>query len=431
MVPDSAVTETNRTSRRNYRLGVISGIAFELYKVFLSTPLVMTWFLSELTHSNLLIGLLIPIDYGGWYFLQFVLSNHVQRRGYTLPIYRRMAAIRIPALGLLAAAAFVLQDRTVLLWAFMFLFTVHAVASGVAGLPFLDVVLKTVPARRRGMYFGWRRFLGGILGLAAGGVVTWVLSNRFPLSFPDNYAVLFSLGFLVVALYTGSFSLIDEPVGEVNPAHVGIVQQFRRALALARRDENYARYLGIRMMIAVTGFATPFYTVYARRRAGVSEDIVGVYLMALTLSALIANLIFGLVGDRYGNRRLLRLMSILSLVPPGLAFLSASGGMGGGSPALSFALVFVFYGLQTSADIIGSYNYVMELAPALERAIYIGFANGLAGLVYLLSPAAGALVDAFGFRPLFLFAGSCAMIATYLSFRLVEPRSASAKLDGP
>lgn len=58
-------------------------------------------------------------------------------------------------------------------------------------------------------------------------------------------------------------------------------------------------------------------------------------------------------------------MAILSSVPPGLAFLSAWGGMGSGSPALFFTPVFVFYGLQTSADIIGSYNYVMELAPSM------------------------------------------------------------------
>jgi hypothetical protein len=53
---------THRSLRRNYQLGVLSGVAFELYKVFLSTPLVFTWFVSELTHSNLIIGLLIHID---------------------------------------------------------------------------------------------------------------------------------------------------------------------------------------------------------------------------------------------------------------------------------------------------------------------------------------------------------------------------------
>jgi MFS family permease len=413
--------------KRNFRLGVISGVAFELYKVILSTPLVMTWFLSELTQSNLIIGLLVPIDYGGWFFLQFLLSNYVGRRRRALPIYRRTATVRIAALGLMALTTFLIADRTVLLVIFLVLFSVHALATGVAGLPFLVVVLKTVPPRRRGMYFAWRRFLGGILGLAAGGLIAWVLSDRFPLGFPDNYAVLFTLGFVVVAIYIGSFCMIEEPEGVVDPERVGVIRQFRRAIALARGDSDYARYLWIRMLIAITGFATPFYTVFARRRLGAAEDMVGIYIMAMTLSALIANLACGMIGDRYGNRGLVRLMTLLSIVPPALAIGLPRAQIGLLPAALSFSLVFVFYGLQTSADVIGSYNYVMELAPPTERAIYIGFANGVAGLVLFASPLAGAIADAFGFLPLFVFAVACAIIAGYLSLGLDEPRSPQAQ----
>jgi MFS family permease len=326
-------------------------------------------------------------------------------------------------LGLLALAAFLISDRLLLLVVFMTLFSVYALATGVAGLPFLVVVLKTVPPRRRGMYFGWRRFLGGLLGLAAGALIAWVLSDRFPLSFPDNYAVLFTLGFVVVAIYIGSFCRIEEPAAEVNPERLGIIQQFRRALSLARVDGDYARYLGVRMLIAVTGFATPFYTVFARRRLAAAKDMVGIYIMAMTLSALIANLICGAIGDRYGNRWLVRLMAMLSLLPPLLAIWLPRAPSVGMAQAILFTLVFVFYGLQTSADVIGSYNYVMELAPTAERAIYIGFANGVAGLVFFMSPVAGAMVDRFGFTPLFVFTASCAIIAWYLSLGLHEPRS--------
>ena len=80
---------------RNFRLGVISGIAHNLYTTVLSTGLVMTWFLSELTHSNLLISLLIPIELGSWYFLQLLLSGYVQRRPRAMPLYRLMAVLRL------------------------------------------------------------------------------------------------------------------------------------------------------------------------------------------------------------------------------------------------------------------------------------------------------------------------------------------------
>jgi hypothetical protein len=83
--------ETRSHLRRNFTLGVISGVAYNLYVAVLSTELVMTWFLSELTESNLLISLLVPIELGSWYFLQLVLSGCVQRRPRTMGLFSRVA----------------------------------------------------------------------------------------------------------------------------------------------------------------------------------------------------------------------------------------------------------------------------------------------------------------------------------------------------
>ena len=145
--------------QRNFGLGVVSGVAYNLYTAVLSTQLVITWFLSELTDSNLLISLLIPIEMGSWFFLQLILSGYVQRQPRALPLYRLMAIARLAAVALLALAAVSLDHTESLLVACLVLFTVGSVASGVAALPFLSVVAKTIPPGRRGMYFGWRRFL--------------------------------------------------------------------------------------------------------------------------------------------------------------------------------------------------------------------------------------------------------------------------------
>jgi MFS family permease len=68
-------------------------------------------------------------------------------------------------------------------------------------------------------------------------------------------------------------------------------------------------------------------------------------------------------------------------------------------------------------------NYVMEIAPAVERAMYIGFANGVVGMALFVSPLGGAVVDWLGFAPLFVFALLCAFLAVVFSLRLEEPRA--------
>jgi MFS family permease len=90
---------------------------------------------------------------------------------------------------------------------------------------------------------------------------------------------------------------------------------------------------------------------------------------------------------------------------------------------LIFALVFVIQGVHNTARAIGSINFLLELAPPIERAIYVGAANGAVGLAVFLSPLGGAIVDWLGFESLFLFSLAWSLIAVVLSLSLEEPRN--------
>jgi MFS family permease len=412
--------------RRNYWLGVISGIAYNFYIAVLSTELVLTWFLSELTDSNLLISLLVPIEMGSWLFLQLLLSGYVQRWPRALPLYRVMAGVRVIALILLSLATFVLDGPGVLLVVFMVTFTVNSVAAGVAALPFLNVVAKTIPPTRRGMYFGWRRFVGGLLGLSGGALVKLLLSPGFPLSFPDNYGLLFVLGCLITIVLVGTFSFVKEPEEVVDPQRVRLSEQLRRAARLPAHDHSYRRYLGLRVAIVAANYALPFYAVYARRTLNAPDDMVGVYLIGLTLAGVLSNLILGQLGDRRGNRLLMRVVALSATLPPVLALLIGHLPEVGLEKSVLFIMVFVLQGVHRTAGAIGSNNYVLELAPSIQRVLYLGFANGVVGLILFMSPVSGLVVDWLGFEPLFAFSLACSLIAVMLSLGLDEPRKRQA-----
>jgi hypothetical protein len=421
--------ETRSHLRRNFTLGVISGVAYNLYVTVLSTELVMTWFLSELTESNLLISLLVPIELGSWYFLQLVLSGYVQRRPRTMGLYRAMASVRVVALIVLTLATLTLEGTSVLLVVFLAAFTANSVAAGVAALPFLNVVAKTIPPTKRGMYFGWRRFAGGFLGLFGGVLVKVILSPGSGLSFPDNYALLFFLGCLVTIALVGTFSFVVEPAEFTDSHRAGLVEQFRRAVRLPMQDRSYRRYLGLRLAIVAVGYALPFYAVYARRVLNAPDDRVGIYIIGSTTASVLSNLVAGHLSDRYGNRLLMRLAALTAVLPPVVALLIARLPEMGLDRSMLFVLVFVFQGLHTAAHSIGSNNYVLELVPSIERVLYISLAHGIVGLAIFISPLGGAIVDWLGFEPLFLFALICGVVAVILSLGLGEPRKASASAD--
>lgn len=409
---------------RNFILGVISGVAYNLNAALLSTQLVMTWFVSELTESNVLISLLVPIEIGTWYLLQPFLSRYVRRRSKALPLYRAMAVIRVGALVALSLATALMGSQPSLLPVFMGLFTVYCVAAGTAALPFLSVVAKTIPPERRGRYFGWRRFAGGLLAMGGAVLVKTVLSPGFALNFPNNYAVLFAGGCVVTLVMVVSFCLVDEPSGPADADEGVVTGSFRRRLAKALQDGNYTRYLGVRVALAVASWALPFYAVYARRVLGVSGGAVGTYVMASTGASVVSNLALGWLADRHGNRLLVRLAALSAALPPAAALvISRLTG-----PALQhgalFTSIFVFMGLHRTAHSIGSNNYVLELGSESQRVTYVSAAHGFVGLALLGSPLGGAMVDWLGFDVLFATCLVSALAAVLLSLRLREPREA-------
>jgi hypothetical protein len=92
--------------RRNFILGVLNGAEWQLSEVLIDASLVLTWFVSLLTNSNFIIGLIGPIRNGGWFLPQLLVSGYLLRQKRKLPLYRKVGIVRSAALGLLAASTF-------------------------------------------------------------------------------------------------------------------------------------------------------------------------------------------------------------------------------------------------------------------------------------------------------------------------------------
>lgn len=416
-----------RHLRRNFLLGVCNGILFNLSGALTETSLVLSWFASQLTGSNFLIGLIGPIRDGGWFLPQLLVSGYLQRQRRKLPWYNAVAVVRGISWGLMALAIFLVRDRRLLLLLFYLLLTVTSFGAGLAGLSFMDIVGKAIPPRRRGAFFSARLFFGGIAALGGSALVGYLLGGRSGLEFPTNYAVLMFVSFITISLAMGAFALVVEPVEETNSEHVPLSRQLRRALELPRRDVNYRRFLLMRFCLMLAQLATPFYIVYAQQAFGVSASMLGVYQTGLTLASVLSNLIWGRISDRQGNRRLLRISNLLGMTMPltalVLAPLSRLIPASEGVIPYLFTVIFVLLGSYRPATGIGNINYLLEIVPADERPLYIGFTNTVLGVAMFTSALGGLIVDLAGFAALFWLALIFYGLAFILSLRLCEPRA--------
>ncbi len=409
--------------RRSFALGVLNGALFEFAERLIDPPLVLTWFVSRLTSSNLLIGLVSPLGDAGWFLPQIFISGFVQRMPRKMPSYTAAAVIRVFSWISLGLALW-LADNPVLLLALFFLFyTIARLAAGLGGLGFFEVVAKTIPADRRGSFFAWRMLTGGLLGLGAGWVTRAAL-ERFP--FPQGHAVLFFLYCLIATPAMVAFIIIREPPGIASPRTVTLGEQLRRAGVFLRNDPAFRRYMAVRTALGLAGIALPFYGIYARNVLGAPEGMVGVYIAARVAAQLLSNLPWGWVSDRQGNRLVMLWVSLgsglISLIALALVVgVSVFSPQGAFLPYLVLPLFLLDGALRPAAALVGN-NFLLELVPETERPLYLGLANTLIGIVVLVSGLGGLIVDLLGFAGLFGISTSLALLAWWWARGLPDPR---------
>jgi MFS family permease len=230
--------------------------------------------------------------------------------------------------------------------------------------------------------------------------------------------------FLIPAM--AIFTLVREPPGVTMRETVATKEQLRRARQLLQKNATYRRYVTVRLLMALTGIALPFYSVYAKNVLGAQASMAGIYSATIIGARLLSNLVIGWISDHRGNRLVMRLFVAgraltLLLALALVGFVSFASPQGAWLPYLALPLFFLDGALFPAGLLSGS-NFLMELVPETERAIYMGLTNTLSGIVTLLSVLGGLLVDLLGFAGLFAAALALCVIGLRLSAGLPEPR---------
>ena len=424
-MPADARSIAAKNNRRNYILGMINGASFGFVDSIVSPYLVLSVFVNALGAPNLLVGFLPAIANGGWYLPQFLISHRIQQLPRKQIVYRSAAVARVICWALLIAATFLIAHNPILLLVVFFaLYTVNNLAAGFAGTPFMDIVAKTIPVERRGTYFGRRDLWGALLSIAAGYLIGILLNPDLAPAFPFNFGLIFTLATLAVITGLGAFSLVVEPTETTSVKSITFFDQVRAARRLVRANPVYRRFLLTRIVLAVSDIATPFYAIYATRVLGISPETIGVYIGISTLAGLIANPLWSRASERRGNRSvLLGAASCLLAVPLlalGFGFLPPGPALG-----LPFGVLFLLYGIARPAANIAYPSYLLEIAPAPERPLYISFTNTVLGVATLVPVIGGTLLDLLGFRALFLIALGISLTAWWLARGMIELRQSA------
>lgn len=401
MLEAEAAPLIEKNFRWNFTVNVLDGATFWFGLSFLSTAVVLPLFVSHFTTNPLLIGLIAFLTAAGPLVPQLLVAKAVAQapRKIVFPAHIGFFFERLPLI-LLPAAVWLWADGQPVwaLAAFFVLYGWHCAGVGVILVGWQDLIAKIIPEGRRGRFFGLTNFIGNGTGLLGALALPLVLAGS---DFRTGFTLAFGTAALCMLVSWGFLMLTREPPVESQAPAVSWADYFVSLPAILRRDLRFRRFLVSQSLTALSGMAAGFLLVHAVRTGGLSDAQAGAFTVWLQAGLALANLGFGFLADRFGHRHGLEWGLVLNVVSLVLAWLLAAPWV--------FAVIFFLRGAMAAAQFISGNALVYEFCAPADRAVYLGLANTLPGLVGALAPLLGGLLGSlFGYPVLFALSAGVA-----------------------
>jgi len=350
--------------------------------------------------ANMLVMLMAPL-----------LTERVgNRKKIILPGVLIQALLYLPMLALV----FIFPTNQV--WWLIALVTLSTAAGGIIGPPWGAMMADLVPTEMRGSYFGTRNRINSIISLifsfVAGGLLQ-IFTGDTRLAF----MIIFAGAFVgrIISLYF--LAAMVEP-------HTTIPESgTRESLAQITRglfSTNIGRFIIFAMFLSFAqSLGAPFFSPYILKELKInymSYQIINAFSIVVQFLVMTW---WGKHADRFGNRKILRICSLMIPFVPMLWLVSPN--------VVWICTVQVYSGFAWAGFNLCAGLFIYDAAPPENRARYIALHGALS--------AAGAMMGAFvggnigdylpqikgsNYLTLFLLSGVLRLAVVLLLFRKIE-----------
>ena len=379
--------------KRNFAANFVHGVLGMTGFRLIYAPTIIPAYLHAITGSTAAVGLGTALLQLGSTISPIASGQRIEHRTHILPYAIRVGSLmRVAILGL-ALAGWLLTGRW-LIGVTLALFLFLGFFSGAQRVAFQMLMAKLIPIKRRGRLQGYRNFAGG----AIAAVLAWVAGNWFIAGhwLGNGYSTTFLFAFVLTSMGLLALQLmVREPTAPASRPQRSFAQRLRETPELlANRD--FAWFLLAQGLAACARAASPFWTIYAGNRLGLSGALIGGLSLAFLGADTASNLVWGPLGDRFGFR-LVYLLSLAASVL-GVLFLLLSGGS-----AVAIYAGFVMLGLGGSGWSLAASTMVLEFGNHEDVPMRLALVTTAEGAISAAGPlVAGVAVALLGFIPLFV-----------------------------
>jgi MFS family permease len=357
-------------------VNVLDGATFLFGISMVSRFTVLPLVVERLSPEPWLQGLIPALFYAGWLlpglFTAPLVATIVRRKPWTM---RATIGERLPYLVLGLVFCFGAGLPPVALLSMLFLcYGLFALCAGLTSTAWQDFIVRIIPERLWGTFFGLQAGVGGVLGVGGAAVASAVLAG---LPFPQSFGVLCLI--CVAAMVVSYFFLgssIEPP--QAVQAHQPLMAFLRGIGPLLDRDVAFRLYFFCRAAIALGLAGHSFLTAAALLRFDPPPEQIGLFTAALLGAQALANFGLGALADRWGHKQVLELSAGLGILALPVALVAPS--------ALWFVPIFVLVGASQAGYQLSGFTLVFAFSTPPERPTYIGVANTALAPVATLGP---------------------------------------------
>jgi MFS family permease len=387
--------------RYNIVLNIFEGAFFGLGLGFASFVTIIPVFVSTLTDSAILIGLVPAMHSTGWYLPQLFTARFLARQSHFKPTVMRYTLHERLPFFLLAVVAWtsVYLDRTVVLILVFSLLIWQGLGAGFTANPWQNMISKLIPDRIHGVFFGAQFGAVSVL-MAAGSLLTGFLLDRYAL--PYNFALIFLFASLALLISMATLAMVREP--QIPPASGQSDLDFgKQLISILKNDRHFRKFLLVRSLMQLGIMPIGFYTVYAVQTHGAPGSAIGLMTAIMSVTQVFANVLLGRLGDRKSHRLVLAL---------GAAALSISALIAWLAPNYTwFYPAFMLAGIAYVTVWATQMVVTLQFARNDQRPAYIGLSNTITAPSALLSPVLGGwLAGQAGYPATFWLAIAAAIL---------------------
>ena len=410
--------EYNKKIEANYKWNfcwlALDNMMFYFIFMGLSPYTILPFYIGNFSESKVLIGLIPTVYLVGTTLPQIFMAKFLRHRKKRKKYLVAAALVqRVGILGFLVLS--LLQPRinisnTEFLVLFFLMYALQNIASGFMYPAWADFLGKAI-TRKRGTLFGVSNFMGGLLGLGMGWLLSYLL-DRYP--FDQAIPVIFGISFaasLVSLVAILSWREVIPP-----DSHFHTEEEQHDSYAAVFADKNFVNFLTWRGLMVVLEIATPYYTMSALEQFTLNAGQVGIFTTIMSFAEAVLNPLWGWIGDKRGFLTVIKASALTGIVGAVLAI--AFPGL------ITYYVIFFLVGTMICGFQISMLNVVYEFSTHKLIPLYTAISQiALTPLSSVVPTLGGFIAERSGYVTDYWIAAIVGLISVVgMSTQVKNPR---------